>query len=251
MMHHPTLDKLQKLKLTGMLSALQEQESVPDIRTLPFEERLGLMVDREMTERENRRMQTRLRMAKLKQNSAMENIDFKTARGLDRSVIMKLADCEWVKEHMNVLITGATGLGKTYLACALANKACREGYSSYYIRLTRLFQELDIGRADGRYAKMMRQFAKADVLIMDEWGLSSLTDQHRRDLLEILDDRYKLRATIIASQLPVSNWHEAIGDPTLADAILDRIVHNAYKINLSGKTMRKEMEKLTTDTTKP
>ena len=251
MMHHPTLDKLQKLKLTGMLSALQEQESVPDIRTMPFEERLGLMVDREMTERENRRMQTRLRMAKLKQNSAMENIDFKTARGLDRSVIMKLADCEWVKEHMNVLITGATGLGKTYLACALANKACREGYSSYYIRLTRLFQELDIGRADGRYAKMMRQFAKADVLIMDEWGLSSLTDQHRRDLLEILDDRYKLRATIIASQLPVSNWHEAIGDPTLADAILDRVVHNAYKINLSGKTMRKEMEKLTTDTTKP
>jgi DNA replication protein DnaC len=251
MMHHPTLDKLQKLKLTGMLSALQEQESVPDIRTMPFEERLGLMVDREMTERENRRMQTRLRMAKLKQNSAMENIDFKTARGLDRSVIMKLADCEWVKEHLNVLITGATGLGKTYLACALANKACREGYSSYYIRLTRLFQELDIGRADGRYAKMMRQFAKADVLIMDEWGLSSLTDQHRRDLLEILDDRYKLRATIIASQLPVSNWHEAIGDPTLADAILDRVVHNAYKINLSGKTMRKEMEKLTTDTTKP
>ena len=251
MMHHPTLDKLQKLKLTGMLSALQEQESVPDIRTMPFEERLGLMVDREMTERENRRMQTRLRMAKLKHNSAMENIDFKTARGLDRSVIMKLADCEWVKEHMNVLITGATGLGKTYLACALANKACREGYSSYYIRLTRLFQELDIGRADGRYAKMMRQFAKADVLIMDEWGLSSLTDQHRRDLLEILDDRYKLRATIIASQLPVSNWHEAIGDPTLADAILDRVVHNAYKINLSGKTMRKEMEKLTTDTTKP
>jgi DNA replication protein DnaC len=230
---------------------LQEQESVPDIRTMPFEERLGLMVDREMTERENRRMQTRLRMAKLKQNSAMENIDFKTARGLDRSVIMKLADCEWVKEHLNVLITGATGLGKTYLACALANKACREGYSSYYIRLTRLFQELDIGRADGRYAKMMRQFAKADVLIMDEWGLSSLTDQHRRDLLEILDDRYKLRATIIASQLPVSNWHEAIGDPTLADAILDRVVHNAYKINLSGKTMRKEMEKLTTDTTKP
>ncbi len=251
MMHHPTLDKLQKLKLAGMLSALQEQESVSDIRSMPFEERLGLMVDREMTERENRRMQTRLRMAKLKQNSAMENIDFKTARGLDRSVIMKLADCEWVKEHMNVLITGATGLGKTYLACALANKACREGYSSYYIRLTRLFQELDIGRADGRYAKMMRQFAKADVLIMDEWGLSSLTDQHRRDLLEILDDRYKLRATIIASQLPISNWHEAIGDPTLADAILDRVVHNAYKINLSGKTMRKEMEKLTTDTTKP
>lgn len=251
MMHHPTLDKLQQLKLTGMLRALQEQDSIPDIRTMPFEERLGLMVDREMTERDNRRMQTRLRAAKLKQNSALEDIDFKTSRGLDRSLIMKLAGCEWVAEHLNVLITGATGLGKTYLACALAHKACREGYSSYYVKLTRLFQELDIGRADGRYAKMMRQFAKADVLVMDELGLAMLTDQHRRDLLEILDDRYNLRATIIISQLPLAHWHEAIGDPTLADAILDRVVHNAYKINLSGKTMRKEMEKLTTDKTKP
>lgn len=251
MMHHPTLDKLQQLKLTGMLRALQEQDGIPDIRTMPFEERLGLMVDREMTERDNRRMQTRLRMAKLKQNSALEDIDFKTARGLDRSLIMKLAGCEWVAEHLNVLITGATGLGKTFLACALAHKACREGYSSHYVRLTRLFQELDIGRADGRYAKMMRQFAKADVLIMDEWGLAVLTDQHRRDLLEILDDRYNMRATIITSQLPIAHWHEAVGDPTLADAILDRVVHNAYKINLSGKTMRKEIEKLTTDGTKP
>lgn len=251
MMHHPTLDKLQQLKLTGMLRALQEQDGIPDIRTMPFEERLGLMVDREMTERDNRRMQTRLRMAKLKQNSALEDICFKTARGLDRSLIMKLAGCEWVAEHLNVLITGATGLGKTFLACALAHKACREGYSSHYVRLTRLFQELDIGRADGRYAKMMRQFAKADVLIMDEWGLAVLTDQHRRDLLEILDDRYNLRATIITSQLPVAHWHEAVGDPTLADAILDRVVHNAYKINLTGKTMRKEIEKLTTDRTKP
>ena len=251
MMHHPTLDKLQQLKLTGMLRALQEQEGIPDIRTMPFEERLGLMVDREMTERDNRRMQTRLRMAKLKQNSALEDIDFKTARGLDRSLIMKLAGCEWVAEHLNVLITGATGLGKTFLACALAHKACREGYSSHYVRLTRLFQELDIGRADGRYAKLMRQFAKADVLIMDEWGLAVLTDQHRRDLLEILDDRYNMRATIITSQLPIAHWHEAVGDPTLADAILDRVVHNAYKINLSGKTMRKEIEKLTTNRTKP
>ena len=143
-----------------------------------------------------------------------------------------------------------TGGGKTYLACALAHKACREGYNSYYVKLTRLFQELDIGRADGRYAKIMRQCAKADVLIMDEWGLAVLTDQHRRDLLEILDDRYNLRATIITSQLPVAHWHEAIGDPTLADAILDRVVHNAYKINLSGKTMREDLEKLTTGRTK-
>ncbi len=250
MMHHPTLDKLKQLKLTGMLRALQEQEGIPDIRSMPFEERFGLIVDREITEKDNRRMQTRLRAAKLKQNSALEDVDFKTSRGLDRSLIMKLAGCEWVNEHLNVLITGATGLGKTYLACALAHKACREGYSSYYVKLTRLFQELDIGRADGRYAKVMRQLAKADVMIMDEWGLAVLTDQHRRDLLEILDDRYNMRSTIIISQLPQANWHEAVGDPTLADAILDRVVHNAYKINLSGKTMRKDMEKLTTERTK-
>ena len=247
MMYHPTLDKLQQLKLTGMLHALQEQEAIPGVSAMPFEERLGLMVDRELTERGNRRMQTRLRMAKLKHGAALEDIDFKSARGLDRSLILKLADCEWVASHLNVLITGATGVGKTWLACALANKACREGYNSYYVRLSRMFQELDIGRADGRYAKMMRQLAKTDVLVMDDWGLAVLSDQHRRDLLEILDDRYNLRSTIITSQLPIAHWHEAVGDPTLADAILDRVAHNSYKINISGNSMRKEREKLTTD----
>ena len=251
MMYHPTLEKLQQLKLTGMLHALQEQEAIPDVSAMPFEERLGLMVDRELTERGNRRMQTRLRMAKLKQGAALADIDFKSTRGLDRSLIMKLAGCEWVASHLNVLITGATGVGKTWLACALANKACREGYSSYYVRLSRLFQDLDIGRADGRYAKMMRQLAKTDVLVMDDWGLAVLSDQHRRDLLEILDDRYNLRATIITSQLPIAHWHEAVGDPTLADAILDRVVHNSYKINISGNSMRKEREKLTTASTTP
>jgi len=251
MMYHPTLDKLQQLKLTGMLHALQEQEAISDIRAMPFEERLGLMVDRELTERGNRRMQTRLRAAKLKHGAALEDIDFKSARGLDRSLILKLADCEWVASHLNVLITGATGVGKTWLACALANKACREGYNSYYVRLSRLFQDLDIGRADGRYAKMMRQLAKTDVLVMDDWGLAVLSDQHRRDLLEILDDRYNLRSTIITSQLPIAHWHEAVGDPTLADAILDRVVHNSYKINISGNSMRKEREKLTTDRPTP
>ncbi len=163
------------------------------------------MVDRELTERDNRRMQTRLRAAKLKHNTALEDTDFKSHRRLDRSLIMKLADCKWVAEHMNILITGPTGVGKTWLACALAHKACREGYSSYYVRLPRLLQEMDIGRADGRYTKMMRQLSKTSVLVMDDWGLAALTDQHRRDLLEILDDRYNLRATIITSQLPVAH----------------------------------------------
>ena len=247
MMVHPTLDKLQQLKLSGMVRALQEQEAIPGCGAMPFEERLGLMVDRELTERDSRRLQTRLRAAKLKQNTALEDTDFKSARGLDRSLILKLADCKWVAEHLNILVTGPTGVGKTWLACALAHKACREGYSSYYIRLPRLLQELDVGRADGRFASIMRQLGKTDVLVMDDWGLATLTDQHRRDLLEILDDRYNLRATIITSQLPVAHWHEAVGDPTLADAILDRVVHNAYKINLSGNSMRKERGKLTTD----
>lgn len=247
MLHHPTLDKLQQLKFTGMLRALQEQASIPDMAAIPFEERLGLLVDRELTERSNRRMQVRLRAAKLKQNTAIEDIDFKSPRGLDRSLILKLADCEWVTAHLNVLITGPTGVGKTWLACALAHKACREGYSALYARIPRLLQELDVGRADGRYAKIMRQLGKTEVLVLDDWGLATLTDQHRRDLLEILDDRYNLRATLITSQLPVTSWHEAVGDPTLADAILDRVVHNAYKINLTGNSMRKQRGKLTTD----
>ena len=248
MLNHPTLDKLQDLRFTGMVKALTEQMALPDIDELSFEERLGLLVDREMTEREDRRLTTRLRQAKLKQNACIEDIDFKQPRGLDKSLILDLAQCQWIKKHLNLLITGPTGVGKTWVACALAQKACREGFTSLYLRLPRLLQELPIAKGDGTYTRLMNRLAKVDVLILDDWGLSKLIAEQRRDLLEILEDRHDTRSTIVTSQLPLDQWHHIIGDPTLADAILDRLVHNAYKINLKGESMRKNKSKLTAPT---
>jgi DNA replication protein DnaC len=248
MLNHPTLDKLQELRFTGMAKALTEQMTLPDIDELSFEERLGLLVDREVTEREDRRLTTRLRQAKLKQNACIEDIDFKQPRGLDKSLILDLAQCQWIKRHLNLLITGPTGVGKTWVACALAQKACREGFTSLYLRLPRLLQELPIAKGDGTYTRLMSRLAKVDVLILDDWGLSKLIAEQRRDLLEILEDRHDNRSTIVTSQLPLDQWHHIIGDPTLADAILDRLVHNAYKINLKGESMRKNKSKLTAPT---
>lgn len=245
MLTHPTLDKLQTLKFTGMAAALAEQLQMPDIEELAFEERLGLLVDREITERENRRLSSRLRRAGLKHNAAIEDIDYRHPRGLDKSLIQSLAACRWVKEHLNILITGPTGVGKTWLACALAHKACRDGYTTHYQRLPRLLHSIAIAKGDGRYTKLMTSLAKTDVLILDDWGLAKLTAEHRRDLLEILEDRHGTGSTIATSQLPIEKWHDMIGDPTLADAILDRLVHNAYKINLKGESMRKHRSKLT------
>ncbi len=242
MLIHPILEKLQTLKFKGMLKALHEQLQMPDIQELSFEERLGLLVDREMTERENTRLQTRLRKAKLRQSACIEDIDYRHPRGLDKSLIVGLASCRWVSEHLNVLITGPTGVGKTWIACALAQKACREGHSAQYLRLPRLFQELPIAKGDGRYPKLLAQLAKTEVLVLDDWGLLKLNAEQRRDLLEILEDRYGSRSTIVTSQLPIDKWHQIIGDPTLADAILDRIVHNTYKINLTGGSMRKKQK---------
>jgi len=250
MLNHPTFEQLRCLKLTGMLKALQEQEQMPDVDQLSFLERLGLLVDREIQERDNRRLASRLRFAKLKQAACLEDLDLKTPRQLDRALIQHLADGRWVAQHLNVLITGPTGVGKSFLACALAQKACRQGYTAFYQRLPRLLTELEIARGDGRYPKLMRQLAKVDVLVLDDWGLDGgLNDRQRRDLLEILDDRYASRATVVTSQLPVEHWHDALGDPTLADAILDRLVHNAHRIQLQGKSMRKQAaEALTSDT---
>ncbi len=245
MLTYPTLDKLKAMRFTGMARALEEQMQMAEIDSLSFEERLGLLIDREMTERENRRLTTRLRKAKLRQNAAIEDIDYRHPRGLDRSLMAKLSSCQWISQHLNVLITGPTGCGKTYIACALAHKACREGYTANYTRLPRLLQELHIAKGDGRYGKLLASFAKTQLLILDDWGLAKLTDEQRHDLLEILEDRHGLRSTVMAAQLPVDNWHEIIGDPTLADAIMDRLIHNAYKINLKGESMRKGKSKLT------
>jgi DNA replication protein DnaC len=236
MLNHPTLDKLQQLKCLGMATALTEQMACADFDTFTFDERLGLLVDRELTYRDNRRMSSRLRRARLRHNACLEDIDYRTPRGLDRSLLTSMATC---REHLNVLITGPTGVGKSWLACALAHQACREGYSVLYLRLPRLFTDLAIARGDGRYAKQLAALTKVDLLLIDDWGLTVLNTDQQRDLLEVLEDRYQTRSTLVTSQLPVEKWHGCIADPTFADAILDRLVHNAHRLVLNGDSIRK------------
>lgn len=243
MLHHPTLDKLSSLRLSGIHKALQEQLALPDIDHLSFEERLGLLADRELTERENRRLQTRLRQAKLKQSACLEDLDTRTPRGLDKALITQLATGQWLRDGLNLLILGPTGVGKTWIACALAQQACRQGFTTCYLRAPRLFEDLYLAHADGRFPKLMAGYAKTDLIVLDDWGLASLDAAARRDLLELLDDRHGQRSTLVTSQLPVDHWHEVIGDPTLADAILDRLVHSAYRITLKGESMRKRKAK--------
>ncbi len=239
MLIHPTLDQLRSLRLEGMAKALEEQLQMRDIGDLRFEDRLTLLIDRESTERANRRLKTRLRKAKLRQNNAcVEDVDFRIRRGLDKGLLLALASCDWIAQHRNVLITGPTGVGKTYLACALAQKACREGYTVQYLRMPRLFADLRLAHADGRYPKLMAGLAKTHLLVLDDWGLAPLGDADRRELLEILEDRYDLRSTMVTSQLLVDDWHASIAHPTLADAILDRLVHNAYTLKLQGESVR-------------
>lgn len=245
MLVHPTLDKLESLRLTGMAKAFKEQMEMTDISDITFEERLGLLVDREAVERETRRLKTRLKKAKLRHNACIEDVDFKHPRGLDKSLITRLADCEWIKKKQNLIITGPTGVGKSYLGCAFAQKACREGYTAVYLRIPRLFENLSLARGDGRYIKMLTSFAKTDLLVLDDYGLAKLNQEQRHDLLEILEDRHELRSMLVTSQLPLEHWHEQIGDPTLADAILDRLIHNAHKIHLKGGSMRKKKANLT------
>lgn len=241
MLIHPTLDQLRTLRLDGMAKALEEQLQMSDIEDLPFADRLALLIDREATERASRRLRTRLRKAKLRQgNACVEDVDYRTRRGLDKGLFLSLSSCEWIAQHRNVLLTGPTGVGKTFLACALAQKACREGYKVEYLRVPRLFEQLRLAHADGRYPKLMAGLAKTDLLVLDDWGLAPLADVDRHELLEILEDRHEVRATMVTSQLPVDAWYDAIDHPTLADAILDRLVHNAYRVALKGESMRRK-----------
>lgn len=246
MLIHPTIEKLESLRLGGMVVALKEQQNM-NLDDLSFEERLGLLVDRETVERDNRRLKTRLRQARLRQQACIEDINFKHPRGLDKSLIMRLAECSWLQHHQNMIITGPTGTGKSYLACAFAQKACRSGYTANYQRIPRLFEEINLAKGDGRYVKLMAGLAKVDLLVLDDFGLQTLSREQRHDLLEILEDRYQLRSTLVTSQLPHEHWHEQIGNPTLADAIMDRLIHNAHIIQLKpkGESMRKAKANLT------
>ena len=239
MLYHPTVEKLAELRLTGMRQALLDQQAMTDIEALSFEERLGLLLDHEATCRAERRLKCRLRNARLRQSAVVEDLDYRHPRGLDKALMNRLITGQWIKKRLNLLITGPTGTGKSWIACALANKACRDGFTVQYHRLSRSFDELGYAHGDGRYPKVMRKLARTDVIILDDWGLSKLTAPQRRDLLEILDDRHEQRSTLVTSQLPVEHWHKMIGEPTHADAILDRLVHNAYRIALKGESMRK------------
>lgn len=239
MLQQPTLDLIHELRLPGMAEAFQEQRSMPDIDELTFEDRLALLLEREKTDRAQRRFQRLLGQARLHLDATLEDLNFKSARGLDRSLVLRLADGQWIRKGQTLLITGATGSGKSYLACALGHQACRHGLSTRYYRLSRLLGELQLARADGSYPRLIQRLARTWLLILDDWGLAALDDQGRHDLLEILDDRYGRRGILLTSQLPVDDWHEIVGEPTFGDAILDRLVHNAHTITLKGGSMRR------------
>lgn len=239
MLTQKTVDRLHQMRLWGMSEAFVAQLQKPDYQELSFEERLGLLVDQEWTYRQNRRLARLLRQARLRLPACLEDVDHRHPRGLDRALLRSLATCDWLRARQNVLITGPTGVGKTFIACALANATCRQDFTARYYRAPRLLAELGIARGDGSYPRLLNQLAKTDLLVLDDWGLAPFTDTQGRDLLEVVDDRAQAHSTIVASQLPVENWHGLMSDPTVADAILDRLVHNAHKIALRGESMRK------------
>lgn len=240
MLKHPTIDQLRALKLDGMADAFVELAAQDRSRDLSPAEWLALLLDREASNRGTKRFQTRLRSAHLRHGQAsIEDVDYRAARRLDKVLFQQLATCRWIVEHRNLLVTGPCGVGKSWLSCALAQKACRDGYTVHYARVPRLFADLELAHGDGRFARLFRTLTKVDLLILDDWGPDRLNPGQRRDLMEIVEDRYGAGSTLITSQLPVDKWHDVIGEPTFADAILDRLVHNAYRIELDGPSMRK------------
>lgn len=249
MLIHPTIDNMRALKLFAMVKALETQMETNDIQALAFEDRLGLLVDAELIARQNKQLQSRLKEARLRLSACMEDLDLKTSRGLDRAVMAALATCDWLRRRRNILVTGATGAGKTYVACAMAQQACRAGFTVTYQRATTLFHDLALAKADGRYHKLLAALSKKDLIVIDDFALAPLTDEQRRDLLEIVEERYDRRSTIIASQVPTDHWHDIIGDPTIADAILDRLIHNAYKLCLKTKESKRKDKSIESDTT--
>jgi len=241
-----TMEKLLLMKLYGMAEGLKEQMNSLEYRDLGFEERLAVLVDKEKLYRENRQLKILASQAHFRHPSAcFEDIDFRARRGIAKETLFKLCQNEWIRSRNNLILIGPTGVGKTYIACALGNAAVRQGISAFYVRMPRLAQELKVARADGSYVKLLQRLQRMRLLIIDDWGLNPFTDEERRDFLEIMEDRHQTRSTIIASQLPLDLWHDAIGDPTFADAICDRIVHNAHKIILTGESMRKTHSGLT------
>ena len=237
-MLHQSVEKLRTMRLTGMARALEEQLTQADIGRLTFDERLAMLIDREEVDRHNAALAQRLRLARLRQAACLEDIDYRKPRGLDRALLRSLAAGRWLAEHNNVLVLGQTGTGKSFISCALGNQAARDGHSVRYQRLPRLLDDLAMGRAEGRYASMLARLAKIKLLILDDWLMAKLTSDQRRDLMEVIDDRHQRGSTVLATQIPLDRWHEQIGDPTYGDAILDRLIHNAYRIELRGPSIR-------------
>jgi DNA replication protein DnaC len=238
MLLQPTLAKMHEMKLSPMAEAFSRQIQEPQLATLAFEERVGMMIDAEYSARQERKITRRLQVAKLRQAASLEDIDWQSPRGLDRQQVLSLGTGGFIREHQNLLITGATGVGKSWLACAFAERACRGGFWAYYQRASRLFLDTSVARADGSYGRLLAKLAKMDLLVIDDFALSPLKDAERRDLLEILEDRHERASTLITSQLPIKAWHAAIGEETLADAICDRLIHGAFKIELKGASLR-------------
>lgn len=239
MLTNTTLDGLHTLRLPGMVRGLLEQREHPDYTALGFEERLAMLVDRELTERRNRKLERALKAAKLRFPATIEDIDFRRHRGVERAQLLSLAESHWVQSHHGVLIVGATGLGKTYLACALANAAIRRGHTALYLRGPRLLDDVAIARAEGRLARLLASWARVDILLVDDFLIRPLGPDQAADILEVIEDRVQLRSTIVTSQLPVGLWHEALGEPTVADGILDRLLENVHRIELHGESMRR------------